>query len=120
MVARTFIARYKGEIIGRHASTTPFTHALIVCQDEEPYRRDAYEIEPDENERKEFAEITRRANAQIGDVKYPHALGGRGRANWISTLRLDKGDIEEAKKKIEGGFDPWFARMRGARIKDHE
>jgi hypothetical protein len=31
MAQQTFIARYKGEIVGRHSSATPFTHAFVVA-----------------------------------------------------------------------------------------
>jgi hypothetical protein len=49
MASQIFIARYKGEIVGRHTSVTPFTHAFVVLERpdlEEEERQDAYAERP--------------------------------------------------------------------------
>jgi hypothetical protein len=113
-MTNTFTAKYKGEIAGRHSSARPFTHALIVLVDEKPHRRDAYATEPGDDDRESFAQWAHRALKQPGD---PWRLGTR--KNSI-TLTHNATDIDEAKRKVEGGLDAWFARERDERIKYFE
>jgi hypothetical protein len=128
MVSQTFIAKYKSEIVGRHTSVTPFTHAFIVLERpdlEEEERQYAYEEFPKNDDspsaRELYASLTETASGLVAG-RYPleriipvesylkkYLMGAASYDEWLALGR--KNEIDEfEQKKADGYYKPKVGR----------
>jgi hypothetical protein len=96
-----YVAKLDGVIVGRRLSHLPYTHAVVVQENEERERQRAYATEPDESCRKSYKEYAQIANS---------SPGARNLTN--SWRRLSTRDIELAERRIRGKFDAYFQHHR--------
>jgi hypothetical protein len=107
-----YVAKLDGVIVGRRVSHVPYTHAVVLQENEDRAREDAYETEPEDWLREHYDEDVQIANSRPGAR---HPRWGRSKHSWLNTISVHS--IERAKKDIEGGFEAYFQRYREDRIK---
>lgn len=102
-----FVAYWEGKLVGTRKSDRPYTHAVVVQDDEAAARKHAYEYQPTKTDRSNFAyyqEIDR-----LGE-QHPHY----GVTSW--RTEPDRAGIAEARAHLVGGFEGYVERIRQEQI----
>jgi hypothetical protein len=106
----TYTATWEGKIVGTRKSPRPYKYAIIVQRDQEADRKYAYEFVPANKGSFDYY-------VQIATATPGVSLRPKG---WNFDTSYDAGQIEEAKKHIEGGWEGFAARERQQKINRFE
>jgi hypothetical protein len=107
-----YVARLNGTIVGKRTTKSrTYTHAIVVQWSEANARKRAYEYRATEQDRRHFDYFT-----QIAEQGIEHEYV---RVNsWRKEPDLKV--LEDAKARIEGGFDAFVARIKQRMIEGFE
>lgn len=113
MPKTNYVARLEGKIVGKRSTASrTYSHALVVQNVEEFARKRAYGYTSTDTDSSNFEYYSIIAQQTAGVPCRPR--------DWKFDTTFTQDDIDEAKKRIEGGFDAYVRRLRDAAIATFE